>query len=166
MRCLWRLAELVVFAPLSRARYERRRARAARLRRRDNHVAGTRKVFANHRFGCRDAPRPSTKTGFIRRMGHERCRAAAEPRPADCRRHRRRGRDGQDAGSPRFCRRPWRHPSAKQQTTRAPRSKSVTAAVRTMSPTRILWTDKFRCSSAVRPFNSPDRPPKFRCSSA
>src|SRR6516225_9302832 len=22
-----------------------------------------------------------------------------------------------------------------------------------------LWTDKFRCSSAVRPFNSPDRPP-------
>jgi hypothetical protein len=33
-------------------------------------------------------------------MGHERYRAAAEPRPADCRRHRRRGRDGQDAGSP------------------------------------------------------------------
>ena len=30
----------------------------------------------------------------------------------------------------------------------------------------ILRTDKFRCSSAVRPFNSPDRPLKFRCSAA
>jgi len=32
--------------------------------------------------------------------------------------------------------------------------------------TRILRTEKFRCSSAVRPFNSPDRPPKFHCSAA
>jgi hypothetical protein len=76
---LWRLAERAFSAPFPRARHERRRARAARLRRCDEprrrRRQGVRQPPLRHAGG---APRPSTRTASIRRTGS---RSATPLRP-------------------------------------------------------------------------------------